>query len=123
MSIQIGDTVYINDVNGLRGHPSTGTVTKIGRALVTVSYTGYYPDEKYRLATQIINDKYGRRSFMTEAQELERARKLAASSSLQQHGIRLDWQCRDWSIEKMEAVAEVLRKFEGKEGGEDQLKS
>ncbi|MEV4672798.1 hypothetical protein AB0K34_14170 [Actinomadura sp. NPDC049382] len=110
--LRVGDEVRVFDQNGRRmGQPDAGwpgTVTKIGRLLVTIEYRG--KSAQFRLDTQVVNDGYGHRYFKTLQQAARHQRLGRALYTLHEHQIRLAVGHR-LTLEQIEALADVARKF------------
>jgi hypothetical protein len=78
MSYAVGQTVWVHDINSRSG-PERGTVTRVGRRLITVQCGSGHRDERvFRIEDGRINDKYGHRWIKTEDEEAFDRRRGAA---------------------------------------------
>jgi hypothetical protein len=123
-NLRVGDEVRVLDTNGRRvGQPDggwIGRVEKVGRTLVTVSYPGCRPaeGEKFSMSDGYHpNDPYRHRHIHT-ADEIERqARRAAAIGVLREHHIELKLgRDRSFTIEQLEALAEVVKTWDREAG-------
>jgi hypothetical protein len=111
--LRVGDEVRVFDVNGRRmGQPEggwPGTVTRVGRTLMDVSYNNR--TETFRRDSGARhNDGYGHRRVKTLEQVAQDARRAEAVEALSKHGVELRWGFK-LTIEQLEALAEVARSF------------
>lgn len=87
-----------------------GTVSKIGRTLVTIKYS--WCEEQFRIDTQHKNDdSYGANiRFWTIPQVLAEKRRKEALEELKVLGWVLDWQCKDRvPLVQLEKVVAILK--------------
>lgn len=105
---QVGQMVVLHNVNDRRGgDPNVGTITKIGRTLVTVA-NKYGHEAKYGMDDQTIRDNYGHSSFKTLDQEAAAAQRSVDIATLADRGFKLDWNARPTDAD-LHRVAELLR--------------
>lgn len=103
---QVGQEVVLHD--GRSGSLPRGTITKIGRVLVTIQGP-YGREDKYRMDDQHVPDSNGSgRWFTTLEQEAVLAKRLEDRATLTEHGFKLDYSARP-TDEKLALVADLLR--------------
>jgi hypothetical protein len=106
--LKVGDRVQVFSVNGpRRGQPKggeDGTVTKVGRKLVTVEYG--YGSKVFRMEDGSINDDYGHVHIKTVEQAAEDLRRGDALDQLREAGVVIQFD-RKFSTETLEALAEI----------------
>jgi hypothetical protein len=104
--LEAGQEVVLHD--GRSGSFTRGTITKIGRVLVTIQGP-YGREEKYRMDDQHVPDGNGSgRWFTTLEQEAAAAQRTADIATLADHGFKLDWQAKP-ADSILHMVAEFLR--------------
>lgn len=110
----VGDEVRVFDVNGpRRGMPDNGwagTVTAVGRKLMTVSYGGYH-NEKFRMDTGHINDSYGHQYVMTEEEVIDRNLASSATKRLKDIGLDLAWRKPKLSGQNLSLLADFAERL------------
>lgn len=109
--LKVGDRVQVFDANGSReGQPPggwDGTVVKVGRRLITVTY-GHGYTTAFRLDDQgRSNDSYGHQHIETVEQAAENARRSEVEAKLRVLGIDLRRQVRI-PTDKLEALVTIL---------------
>lgn len=101
---EVDQRVWVYDVNAPRGRgPSEGTVTKVGRKLVTVR-DRYGHSAVYRIDGGTINDNYGHQWIRTDAERDEHERYKAAVESLRAVRVELQPGCQ-LTLQQVEALA------------------
>lgn len=110
----VGDEVRVFDVNGRRnGMPKggwPGTVTAVGRKLMTVSYGGYR-NEKFRMDTGRVNDNYGHQYIMTEEEVIDRDLATSAEKRLKDVGLDLAWGKPKLSGQNLSLLADMAERL------------
>jgi hypothetical protein len=108
-AIKVGDEVVVTSRRRRDVARYPGEIVKVGRALVQIRSNGRV--ETFRIDTGVINDKYGGSWFETPEDATRRERKAAAQSVLREHHITLDFSRHRFTLEQVEALAEVARSF------------
>lgn len=107
-ALQVGQEVIIHNQNERRlGGATVGTITKIGRTLVTIKGP-YGREEKYEIEHQSIRDNYGHAWFRTQEQEAVTVQREADIATLAEHGFKLDYHAKP-TDDVLHRVAEFLR--------------
>lgn len=118
--LQVGDRVQVFDVNGARrGQPKggwDGTVVKIGRKLIYITYAGSRggrsgDGDAFRIDTGQRNDDYGHQHIKTIEQAAENQRRGDAIERLRNGGLELTRRV-EISTETLEALVAVLNNEE-----------
>lgn len=106
----VGQRVWIYSRNGRGQGPVEGVVTKVGRTLVSVVEARYpsWKPETYRIDCGYRSDNYGHKWIRTEEERLYLDRESAAQERLRDLGIRFDIGSRVFSIEVLEAMADLI---------------
>lgn len=105
-----GDPVQVSDGNGIWD----GTVAKVGRTLLHVTYGfGRHP-VAFRLDTGVINDDYGRCRVRTPEQAAEAKRRRDVQVRLREAGLTVRHEHR-LATDTLVALAAVLDQHEGSE--------
>lgn len=110
--LTVGQKVWLRDTNRRQVVASRGTITKIGRKLVTIQSDeiGWWT-KQYRLDSQQVNDDYGHQSFVTDDQAAAEVKRREDLETLNQHGFLLEWRAKpDGAL--LSAVAEFIRGWE-----------
>lgn len=110
---EVGQRVWIYDVNDRRSRgPREGTVTKVGRALVTVADVQFpaWAPQTFRIEDGRRNDKYAHQWIKTEQQRRRDERDAVAYQRLRDLGIRFDVGSRRLPVEVMEALADLVER-------------
>lgn len=113
--LQAGDEVRVFDRTHGRGVTEyPGTVMKIGRTLVTITYRSH--EDKFRMDTGRINDNYGGIWFKTLEQAAADKRAEAAEKVLKVAGfeVSLGHHPAPALIEALAAAVETFNRTEGK---------
>lgn len=87
--LEVGQEVREFDVNDRGTNPvgQPGTITKIGRTLVTVKFNGWRGEQKYRIEDGYETGDY-RHSHIEAIPEMDaRVRREAVTSALREHGL------------------------------------
>lgn len=107
--LKVGEPVRVFDINGSRmGQPSggwEGTVTKVGRKLITVHYGRR--SKVFRLDTGVANDDYGHVHVETVEQATEGRRRSALVQRLREGGLEIRFG-HSVSTETLAALVAVL---------------
>ena len=112
VTLAVGQRVWIYDVNDRYGNgPVEGTVSKIGRKLVTVQSGKYRTESVFRLDDQHANDGFRHRWFRTDEQREAHDRRQVAEDALKKAGVQV-WQAK-LTTEQVEAIAQIVRGPEG----------
>ena len=86
----VGDVVIVRDVNERRpGGPKVGTVTKVGRKLVTVDFPFHWNPMQFRIDTGVRNDAYQHQSIQTPDESADGVLFAELVTRLKEHGIEL----------------------------------
>lgn len=114
--LKVGDEVRVFDVNGNRlGQPEggwVGTVTKVGRKLVTIQTgDGYNGEKQYRLEDQMANDNYGHRRFKTLEQAAQDERRAEAMDVLRNAGINFGYRAIPFTVDQLEELAALVQSW------------
>ena len=89
MTYTVGQRVWIFDVNQGKRGPQEGTVTKVGRKLVTVR--GPWASATFRIETGQINSQYSNHTWIkTDEEKAYDERRAELIQALRDHGVRFD---------------------------------
>ncbi|TMR10080.1 hypothetical protein ETD86_40870 [Nonomuraea turkmeniaca] len=113
MQLKVGDEVRIFDVNAKRmGQPEggwVGKVTKVGRTLITVHYSGGYK-KVFRRDDGYANDNYRHQHIETPEMAARKTQREDAIATLRSHGIDLAYGHR-FTNEHLEQMIALLGTF------------
>lgn len=110
--LHVGQEVVLYDVNRRKDAPRPrGTITKVGRKLVTIRGNWGGRPRQYRIDEQRINDNYGHSSFATLEQDAASEQRRADLAVLSRHGFKLEWNAKP-SDDDLRAVAAILEQRE-----------
>lgn len=109
--VKRGDAVVVLGQAGRAAAGIPGVVVKVGRKLATIRAGGR--DDTFRLDTRVINNPYARLRFETPEDADRILRDRAARSLLRRCGIELNFRFT-YTLEQVEALAEVAATFTGK---------
>lgn len=110
--IHVGDTVRVYSANGprhggLASDGRDGTVTKVGRKLVTIT-TGNYAGEVYRIDTQAVNGDYSTMGWFRTLDQVAVAKRLdTAWSVLGECGLTRGHGRPVLTVDQLEAIARI----------------
>ena len=107
-NLEVGQKVWLHDVNARGRGPTRGTVTKLGNKLVTIRDDVYNYENKYRIAEQTINDNYSHYWFRTDEQELDDNLREEAKNTLREHGLEIPFREAAIPTNKLMAIAKIL---------------
>jgi hypothetical protein len=108
--LKVGDRVQVFESWG-RGVPEggyDGTVTKVGRKLITVDHPGGR-GQVFRLETGTSNDEYGHAHIRTVEQAAEDLRERKALNELAEFGLRFQYNQDTPDVETVERLVKVLK--------------
>lgn len=111
----IGDPVKVYDLNGSRrGQPPggwDGTVSRIGRTLIHITYPGYKggrEPQAFGKATQVAQNTNGHRSFLARVHAEFLGRRAQALRTLSEYGL-VPLAGREHPLPMLEALVDTLR--------------
>jgi hypothetical protein len=115
--IKVGDEVLVFDGWHARHDRRSvpGEVVKVGRALVSIKFGGR--TEVFRIDTGLINLANGGSEFMTLEHAERDMRRTAAIAVLTSHHIEFKTgRERSFTLEQLEALAELVKTFDSEAG-------
>lgn len=106
MSYEVGQRVWVYDVNGRGRGPDEATVTKVGRKLVTVAGPHNW-SRTFRLEDGLRNDDYGHQWIRTDEEREAAERLTAVTAILAAARLRPEPGCT-LPLDALEAIAAIV---------------